>query len=309
MANKSGAKFLGEMPILLFFTILCIALSLTTRTFATTANLRVLGTDAAATGILSVGMTAVILTGGIDLSVAAILALSALTGGGLLANGHTIPGLLVTLMTGTMCGMLNGLLITRVGMPPIIATLGTLYVFQSAATIISKGQCIVLDPNPLSMVGSGFVPLALMLCIFAIGAIILKYTRPGRYVYAVGANEESSRLSGVNLTTIKMGVYTLTGLLAGVSAIVMLGIGSTFQANDAAGYELATIAAVVIGGTSINGGRGSVIGTLIGVGITTVLRNGAILLGLEARWAQVIIGVAIFLAIASETLRKEDSTR
>lgn len=309
MANKSGAKFPGELPILLFFVTLCIALSLITRTFATTANLRVLGTDAAATGILAVGMTAVILTGGIDLSVAAILALSALTGGGLIANGYTVCGLLVTLLTGTTCGILNGLLITRIGMPPIIATLGTLYVFQSAATIISKGQCIILDPNPLSAVGSGFVPLGLMLCIFAIGAIILKYTRPGRYVYAVGANEESSRLSGVNPTKIKMGVYTITGLLAGISAIVMLGIGSTFQANDAAGYELAAIAAVVIGGTSINGGRGSVIGTLIGVGITTVLRNGAILVGLEARWAQVIIGVAIFLAIAVETLRKEDPVK
>ncbi len=296
-----------EFPTLTFLVVLCLLLTLTNRNFATTANLRTLGADAVATGILAIGMTAVIITRGIDLSVAAILSLSALAAASLMAKGFTAHGAIAAAaFVGVACGLLNGILITRVLMPPIIATLGTMYVFQSAATLASEGQCIILEHNPVAAIGSGYAPILVLGSTALLATGILQYTRVGRYIYAVGGSEESARLSGIEANLIKMFVYVANGFLAALSGIVMIAIGSTFQANDAQGYELAAIAAVVIGGTSINGGRGSVAGTLIGVAITTVLRNGAILVGLEARWAQVIVGVAIFLAVAADKIRREN---
>ncbi|MDH7602863.1 MAG: ABC transporter permease [Armatimonadota bacterium] len=298
-----------ELPTLGFLTVLCLAFSLANKNFATAANLRTLGADAATTCILAVGMTAVILTGGIDLSVAAVLSLATLAAASLMAKGLTAQGLVASALVGAGCGFFNGVLITRIFMPPIIATLGTMYVFQSAAALASGGQCIVLEHNPIAFLGKGFVPLLVLLGTTLFAAGVLQYTRVGRYIYAVGGCEESTRLSGIDPNVIKILVYTANGLLAALGGIVMLGIGSTFQANDAQGYELAAIAAVVIGGTSINGGQGSVLGTLLGIAITTVLRNGAILAGLEARWAQAIVGLAIFLAVAVDKIRREDTTR
>ena len=298
------SKVPKEIPIFLFLVGLCTLLALTTRAFASASNLKVLGTDAAAIGIMAVGMTMVIITGGIDLSVAAVLAFATLIGGRTIANGNVFLGFVVTLIVGTACGALNGGLVTIAGVPPIIATLGTLYILQAAATLLSGGQCIILERNELGFIGNGFVPLVIMLSTFATGYLALRLTRPGRHIYAIGGNEEAARLAGINAQRLKLGVYAASGVLASLAGLVMMGISSTFQANDALGYELAVIAAVVIGGTSITGGQGSIIGTLIGVGISTVLRNGAILVGLDARWAQAIIGAAIFLAVAADKLRK-----
>ena len=292
-----------ELPIFLFLVALCAGLALANRNFLNSGNLRTMGTDAAAIGIVSVGMTAVIITGGIDLSVAAVLALSALVGGGLISGGHTLLGCAVTLATGLGCGALNGGLITIARMPPIIATLGTLYILQSAATIYSGGQVVYVQGN-LSSLGTGLAPVVITLLVFAIGYAVMRLTRIGRYVYAIGGNEESARLVGISPARVKMAVYVASGFLAALAALVTMGINNTFQANDVVGYELAAIAAVVIGGTSILGGEGSVLGTMIGVGISTVLRNGAILVGLDARWAQAVIGAAILVAVIVDKVRR-----
>lgn len=293
-----------ELPIFLFLAVLCAALALSTDVFLSGSNLKVLGADAAAVGIMSVGMTAVVLTGGIDLSVAAILAVSALIGGQVIAGGHAALGCLAAVAAGAACGAFNGGLVTFAGMPPIIATLGTLNILQAGATLFSGGQCIILEPNRVAILGTGFAPMLIMLVVFASGMAVTRLTRTGRYIYAVGGNEESARLAGVSARQVKVCVYTASGALAALAGLVMLGIGSTFQANDALGYELAVIAAVVVGGTSISGGQGSMLGTLIGVGISTVLRNGAILVGLDARWAQPVTGVAIFLAVLVDRFRR-----
>ena len=171
-----------ELPIFVFLAVLCAALSLTTRAFADSSNLKILGSDAAATGILAVGMTAVIITGGIDLSVAAVLSLSTVIGGSLIARGYTAAGCAAALGVGLGCGIANGVLVTGVGMPPIIATLGTLYVIQSAAILVSGGQCIILEPNRIALLGYGFSPLILMLSVFVLGAFSMKFTRAGRHV-------------------------------------------------------------------------------------------------------------------------------
>lgn len=293
-----------ELPIFIFLVALCAVLALARHSFVSAETLRTMGTDAATIGIMSVGMTAVIITGGIDLSVAAILSLSVLVGAGMIAHGEVAKGIAATMVTGLACGALNGGLITLVRMPPIIATLGTLYILQSSATLFSGGQCIILNGNQLGFLGSGFKPLLLMLIVFALGMLVMRLTRIGRHVYAVGGNEEAARLAGVSPARVKMGVYIASGMLAAFAGLVMMGINSTFQANDVAGYELAAIAAVVIGGTSIMGGEGSVLGTLIGVGISTVLRTGAILVGLDAKWTQAVIGAAILLAVIVDRLRR-----
>ncbi len=292
-----------ELPIFLFLVALCAGLALANRNFLAAGNLRNMGTDAAAIGIISVGMTAVIITGGIDLSVAAILALSALVGGGLISHGSVLLGCTATLATGLGCGALNGGLITIARMPPIIATLGTLYILQSAATIYSGGN-VVYVLGRLSLLGSGYAPLAIMLVVFAAGYAVMRFTRIGRHVYAVGGNEESARLAGISPARVKMVVYIASGLLCALAALVTMGVNDLFQANDVVGYELAAIAAVVIGGTSIMGGEGSVLGTMIGVGISTVLRNGAILTGLEAKWADAVVGAAILVAVTVDKLRR-----
>ncbi len=304
MKKTRRSRIPRELPILLFFVALCALLAVFKHSsFASAENLRAMGTDAAGIGILSVGMTAVIITGGIDLSAAAILALSALVGGKLIGDGNVLAGCLATLATGIGCGALNGGLITLVQMPPIIATLGTLYILQSCATLYSGGQVVYINSN-LGFLGHGFVPLALTLVVFAAGFLMMRYTRLGRHVYAIGGNEESARLAGISPKRVKMAVYMISGLLAALAALVTMGINNTFQANDVSEYLLAAIAAVVIGGTSIMGGQGSVLGTMIGVGISTVLRNGAILVGLDARWTQAVIGAAIILAVLADRLRR-----
>ena len=302
--SKQHISVPKEFPIFLFLLALCCVLALTTDTFFSASNLKVLGGDAAAIGIMSVAMTAVIITGGIDLSVAAILSLSALVGIGIIARGDVLLGCAAAIGTGIGCGAFNGALITALRIPPIIATLGTLYIFQSGATLLSGGQCIILQRNDVAFLGRGFAPLLLMLVVFAIGVLAMRLAQVGRHIFAIGGNEQSARLAGISEWKIKMGVYAASGCLAAVAGLVMIGISGTFQANDALGYELAVIAAVVIGGTSIAGGEGSVVGTMIGVAISTVLRNGAILLGLDARWTQAVVGAALFLAVLVDKLRR-----
>lgn len=303
MRKKRTSRIPKELPVFIFLVLLCTVLALVKHTFLSAGNLRTMGTDAAATGIIAVGMTAVIVTGGIDLSVAAVLSLSALVGGNLIHDGHTLLGCLVTLATGLGCGALNGGLITIGKVPPIIATMGTMYALQSFATIYSGGQCVYLLGH-LSFLGAGFTPLVITLLVFVVGYYAMGFTRTGRYVYALGGNEEAARLAGIRPDKIKLTVYIVSGLLSALAGLVTMGIGNTFQANDVAGYELAAIAAAVIGGTSVMGGEGSIVGTLIGVGISTVLRNGAILIGLDARWAQAVIGAAILLAVIADRLRR-----
>lgn len=303
MKKTRRSRIPRELPTFLFLVLMCAVLAMVRHSFASADNLRAMGTDAAGIGILSVGMTAVIITSGIDLSAAAILALSALVGGKLIGDGQVALGCLATLATGLGCGALNGGLITAAQMPPIIATLGTLYILQSVATLYSGGQVVYINSN-LGVLGNGFVPLILTLLVFLAGGLVMRYTRIGRYVYAIGGNEESARLAGISPKRVKMVVYVTSGLLAALAALVTMGINNTFQAHDVSEYLLAAIAAVVIGGTSIMGGEGSVLGTMIGVGISTVLRNGAILIGLDARWTQAVIGAAIILAVLADRLRR-----
>lgn len=302
-ANLLGIR---ELPALVFLTILIVGMLIFARNFGSSTNLFVIGQDMAITGIMAVGMTMVILTGGIDLSVASILTLAATVTGMLLMRGIGIPlAVIAGLGLGTACGFLNGALITWLRIPPIITTLGMMGILRASASLYTGGAYIGPLPMDFGFVGVKWTPVILLAVVAAGFAVFLSRVRLGRHIHAVGGNEEAVRLSGIRLNRVKQVVYTLNGLLAAVSGMILASSMSSAQSNMAKGYELNVIAAVVIGGTSITGGTGSIPGTIIGAAIMSLLYNAVNLLGISKFWHQLIIGVVILAAVLIDRLRSE----
>lgn len=299
--SRSGFR---ELPALLFLLLTASALWWYKPIFGSETNLLTVARDMAIVGIMGAGMTMVVITSGIDLSVASMLAFSAAFMANAMVAGHDIwTSMLVALTVGTLCGLANALIITRLSVPPIITTLGTMGILRAGVTLYTDAKWIGPLPKEFAFAGTGFTPLV-VLAIVAIGCtVFLQMSRQGRYVYAVGGNEEAVRLSGVSANRTKMIVYTLNGLLASVAGVIMASSMSSAQSNMAMGYELNVIAAVVIGGTSILGGRGSVVGTIIGAAIMAVLYNALILLGVTIYWHKVITGGVILAAVLVDRLR------
>lgn len=306
---RSGVRSLlglRELPALIFLTILIAGMSIFARNFVSSTNLFVIGQDMAITGIMAVGMTMVILTGGIDLSVASVLYLAATVASMLMMAGTAIPiAVLAGLGMGTACGFLNGALITWLRIPPIITTLGMMGILRASGSLYTKGAYIGPLPMDFAFVGVRWTPVILLAIIAAGFTVFLSRARLGRYVHAVGGNEEAVRLSGIGVNRVRHVVYTLNGLLAAVSGMILASSMSSVQSNTAKGYELGVIAAVVIGGTSITGGTGSVPGTIIGAAIMALLYNALNLLGISPFWHQFIIGVVILVAVLIDRLRSE----
>lgn len=271
---------------------------------------------------LSVGMTLVILTGGIDLSVGSVLALSGAVAAGLLKNGIQIESLnlyigftflgavLAGLLVGALLGSFNGLTITRFGVPPFVATLAMLTIARGLTMLWTGGFPITGLGSSFQFVGTGWflgipMPVWISILIVLIFTILSKKTKLGRYIYAVGGNERASLLSGLNVNRIKLAVYGLAGLLAAVGGLLVTSRLDSAQPNAGMGYELDSIAAVVIGGTSLSGGRGSVIGTVQGALIIGVLNNGLVLLNVSPFWQQVIKGAVILLAVIIDKINRK----
>ncbi|MFG3350857.1 substrate-binding domain-containing protein [Streptomyces sp. NPDC048001] len=290
--------------------VLVIALSALSGDFLTTDNLLNIGVQAAVTAILAFGVTFVIVAAGIDLSVGSVAALSATV----LAWSATDAGVPVALAvvlavaTGTVCGLVNGFLVSYGKLPPFIATLAMLSVARGLSLVVSQGSPIAL-PDSVSHLGDTLggwlpVPVLVMALMGLITAFVLGRTYLGRSMYAIGGNEEASRLSGLRVKKQKIAVYALSGLFAAAAGIVLASRLSSAQPQAAQGYELDAIAAVVIGGASLAGGTGKASGTLIGALILAVLRNGLNLLSVSAFWQQVVIGVVIALAVLLDTVRR-----
>ncbi|WP_433252354.1 ABC transporter permease [Streptosporangium sp. CA-135522] len=305
-----ATAWLGENGALVALVVLAIALSLLSGDFLTVTNLLNVGVQAAVTAILAFGATFVIITGGIDLSVGSVAALSAITLAWT-ATGSGLPWPLATviaLAVGLGCGLVNAALIAYGKLPPFIATLAMLGVARGLALVISQGSPIAM-PEAVSHLGDTIgdylpVPVVVMLIMGVITAVILNRTYPGRAMYAIGGNEEAARLSGINVNRQKLLTYALSGLFAAVAGIVLASRLASAQPQAAAGYELDAIAAVVIGGASLSGGKGRAFGTFVGALILAVLRNGLNLLSVSAFWQQVVIGVVIALAVLLDTLRR-----
>ncbi|MEV0494107.1 ABC transporter permease/substrate-binding protein [Streptomyces atratus] len=290
--------------------VLVVAMSLLSGDFLTTQNLLNVGVQASVTAILAFGVTFVIVSAGIDLSVGSVAALSA-TVLAWMATSEGVPvwiAVILAVATGIACGLVNGALVSYGKLPPFIATLAMLSIGRGLSLVISQGSPIAF-PDSVSVLGDTLggwlpVPVLVMVAMGLVTALVLGRTYIGRSMYAIGGNEEAARLSGLRVKRQKLVIYALSGLFAAVAGIVLASRLVSAQPQAAQGYELDAIAAVVIGGASLAGGVGKASGTLIGALILAVLRNGLNLLSVSAFWQQVVIGVVIALAVLLDTVRR-----
>jgi len=299
--------------------VLAVGFSLASPYFRTFDNFVGILLATAVNGVLGLGVTFIIITGGIDLSVGTVLTFSAVMTGVFITNWHLpIPiGILGGILAGSLAGLVNGILISRMKIPPFIATLGMLYATKGLSLVISELKPIYFNDTPafremamgsiLGKIIPGFeIPNAVLILFGAaiIAHLILSRTVLGRYTYALGSNEEATRLSGVNVATWKTAVYTLGGLFSGVGGVLMAARLNSAQPALGAGYELDAIAAVVIGGTSLSGGEGSILGTIIGAFIISTLTNGLRILSVPQEWQMVVTGGIVVMAVYLDILRR-----
>jgi ribose transport system permease protein len=290
--------------------ILFVALAIASPHFLTQTNLSSVVRQTAVINIMSLGMTIIIIAGGIDLSVGAILAMSGVLGAMAMERGMPIPvGILIGILGGLFWGFVNGFLTTRLRIAPFIVTLGTLGIIRGLTLIITNGLPVHGVPQGFSFLGEGnllgvpFVLWVLVVCA-VLTHVILEHTRLGRYAYAIGSNTDAAIYAGVPVGFDTTTVYALGGMLTGLAGMIEASRLMTGQPAAGNGYELQAIAAVVIGGGSLHGGEGSVIGTLIGAFIMGLLSNGSDLLGVSPYLQQAIIGAVIILAVTVDELRK-----
>ena len=299
-------RLLPFLTLIALFLILAIA----SPNFLTPTNLSSVVRQTAVINIMALGMTLIIISGGIDLSVGSILALSGLLGTSIMERKLGIPaGLAVGLFAGTVCGMANGAMITSLRINPFIVTLGTMGIYRGLALIFSNGLPVHDIPPSFSYLGEGTVlgvpfVLGLLLVCAAAMHVVLEHTRLGRYAFSIGSNADAAFYAGVPVKFVTISVYAIAGLLTGLSGMIEASRLMTGQPTGGQGYELQAIAAVVIGGGSLRGGEGSVLGTLVGAFIMGLLANGSDLLGINPYWQQVIIGAVIILAVSFDELRK-----
>ena len=289
---------------------LFIFLSIASPNFLTLTNLSAVVRQTATINIMALGMTLVIVSGGIDLSVGAILGFAGTVGAMAMAQGYPIPvGIAVGLLCGLFWGFLNGICTTSLKIPPFIVTLGTLGIVRGVTLMISGGLPVVGLPRDFesladgSVVGIPSVLLVLAVCA-VVTHVVLHSTKLGRYTYAIGSNQESAIYAGIPVSRYTIAVYAICGMLTGLAGMIEASRLMTGQPTAGQGYELQVIAAVVIGGGSLTGGEGSVIGTLIGAFIMGLLSNGSDLLGVNPYLQQALIGAIIILAVAVDEARK-----
>ncbi len=319
---KYHQELLKKSQFLIALFLMILVMTLLSDNFLTSANIWNIMRQISVNVCLSVGMTMVILTGGIDLSVGSILALSGAVTAGLLKNGIEIESLnifirynpfgaaLAGLFVGFLMGLFNGITITRFRVPPFVATLGMLTIGRGL-TMLWTGGFPVTGLGRFGYIGTGWflgipMPVWISALIVGVATLIMKKTRFGRYTYAVGGNERAARLSGLNIERIKLAVYSITGVLSAVGGLVVTARLDSAQPNAGITYELDSIAAVVVGGTSLTGGRGSIPGTVIGALIIGVLNNGLVLLNISPFWQQIIKGFVIIFAVAIDRIREKE---
>lgn len=290
--------------------LLCIFLSIFAKNFLTEGNIRNVLWQVTAVGIIAIGQTLVILTAGIDLSVGGIAALSAMAGGTIMVHTSNVAlGMISTLLIAASLGLVNGLFISYGGLAAFIVTLGMLSIATSLTYVISDQRSITGLSKSYRVLGRGSIGgvqyyTIIFVTLFVLAHILLTRTKPGRFLYAIGSNEEAARLSGVNVRFYKTIPYILSGLLCGIAALILSGRLGVIDPDTGSGYELQSIAAVVIGGTSLFGGKGSMIGTLIGVFLIGVLNNGLNLLKVTPFWQGTAVGVVIILSVLLERLAR-----
>lgn len=293
----------------------CLVLAQLSPYFFTASNLLNISLQVSITAIIAAGMTFVILTGGIDLSVGSLVAFAGIVGTGAIkllggAGGSIFVALVAGLALGAVSGLLAGVLITRFAMAPFVVTLALMTIWRGAAFVVTDGRPIWELPESFSVLGNGRllgvpIPTLIMVAVFAVAFVVLRHTVFGRHVYAVGGNAEAARLAGIRTHAVLVAVYTVCGVLSAAAGILLASRMNSGQPNAGLMYELDVIAAVVVGGTSLSGGRGAIERTFLGAMFIAVLRNGLNLLNVNSYVQQVVVGVVIVLAVLLDRSRKE----
>jgi ribose/xylose/arabinose/galactoside ABC-type transport system permease subunit len=283
--------------------LLCLALTILSDRFLTVDNMVNILRQSTINGIIAVGMTLVILTAGIDLSVGSILALSTVIAADSLQAGTPVPAaILLGLGVGAVCGLINGLTITKTRVPPFVATLGMMTIARGLALVYTEGKPITGLPEAFRFIGAGFIgpiptPIVIAAATFIIGYILLTRTSLGQFIYAIGNNPVAARYAGISVGLNITFVYVVSGLLAALAGLILVARLGSAQPTAGLAFEFAAIAAVVVGGTSFAGGMGGLGGTLIGVLIIAVLNNGLNLLNISSFYQPVVSGIVIALAL------------
>lgn len=303
--------------------LMIIAMTFLSDKFATSDNLFNVLRQVSVNLCISVGMTLVILTGGIDLSVGSILAFTGAVAAGLYKSGISIESTntfigftffgaaFAAIAIGAALGWFNGFMITKFNVPPFVATLAMLTMARGFTMLYTNGLPITGLGESFGFLGTGWflgipMPVWVAIGVIAIFAFMIRKSRTGRYIYAIGGNERATKLSGINVNRVKIAVYTICGILCAVAGLLVTARLDSAQPNAGTGYELDAIAAVVIGGTSMNGGRGSIAGTVVGALIIGVLNNGLVLLNVSPFWQQVIKGLVILLAVILDKFNEKN---
>ncbi|MGM9974446.1 MAG: ribose ABC transporter permease [Clostridiaceae bacterium] len=308
--NIRMKSFLIKYKSLLALIVLCLVISVIQPRFLTISNISTVLTQVSMNAIIAIGMTFVILTGGIDLSVGSIIAITGAVAASILTSGGSaFIAVFAAILIGGAIGYLNGFFVARARIQAFIVTLATMTIFRGVTYVYTGG-------NPISGLGKAFnvignkkilgipVPVLIMIVVFAIGAYVLTQTRFGRYVYAIGGNEDSSRLSGINTKSVKNLVYMISGIAAAIAGIIVTSRIGSASPNAGSSYELDAIAAVVLGGTSLSGGEGRIFGTIIGALIIGVLNNSLNLLNVSTFYQSIVKGAVILLAVLIDKKNK-----
>jgi ribose/xylose/arabinose/galactoside ABC-type transport system permease subunit len=316
----------------LLFVVLAMLIALSAaggNRFLNRGNLiEILGTSMSYYAIMAVGMTIVIVSGGIDISVGAIMALAAILTAWVLgrmeyqASAWAVLPVAIGLpiLIGLVCGVINGALIVALRLHPFIVTLGTLSIFRGLVNVVPPAKTMPVMPNKVpfafmdglmraKIFNAQAVPMIVMLVIVVIGYVYLRHLVPGRNTYAIGGNEEAARLSGIRVARLKLGCYAISGVCAGIAGMVLLGFYGRASATTGEGYELTVVAAAVVGGASLSGGRGTAIGALLGTLVIALIENGISILQWNQEYRRVIIGSAIIVAVSLDRLSEALGSR
>lgn len=310
--RSNSALLQQEGVVAAAIVVLSLLIGLQNPSFFAADNLTDILVNSSFVAIAAVGMTMVIVSGGIDISIGSILGVCATVAGTLAQNGTPVVlAFLAAIAVGALLGAINGALIAFANIPPIVTTLGTLSILRGALILVTKGQWITDLPPEFFISQKQFniggvlpIPVLAMLLAVAIGWFWMRYTTAGRTLYAVGGNSEAAQLAGINTRAVTLHVYTLNGLLVGVAAVLYAARFTSIQANAGLGFELGAITAAVVGGVSILGGSGSVVGALLGALLINVISTGAVFLKISPFWLQTVQGGLILLTVLVDVLRR-----
>lgn len=292
-----------ETPALLLLTLLLLLMAISSPAFRTPGNLLAVGLDTAIIGTMACGEAIVLIIGGIDLSVASMLVLSAGATALALVAGWPLPlALAAGLLVGGIAGGINGILISRLKLPPIVVTLATLGLYRAVLTLITNAQEIGPLSPPFTSLGLGVTPLLILILITALLSLFMHRTAHGRQLYALGGNEEACRVSGLPLPRLKPVAYILSGSCAALAGFMLAASSGAIQSKAAVGYELDVIAACVIGGVSIRGGQGSILGAVLGAALLRLLTNALLLFNIPVDWYRMVIAGVLLLAAIGDRL-------